>query len=216
MTRLLPTAKAGGTRRHAIPMWQSALSLTITAAMMVSLVMSGLKFSRDNLFQFFSVPTSSMSHTIEADDVVLALRYGGEPKRGDIVVFADVSDWLGRGPYLSTDIDRAQELLFNNGRYLVKRAIGIGGDEIECHGGELTVNGEVFVEPYLDPTVSQCGSGDFSTTVPSDHIFVLGDNRDNSADSRARLNTGKEFLPVSSVYGYVVTSGPSALTQERI
>ncbi|MBB5936002.1 signal peptidase I [Streptomyces zagrosensis] len=125
------------------------------------------------LYQPYTVPTDSMSPTIGKDDRVLAERVdGSDVHRGDVVVFRD-SVW-GDMP-------------------MVKRVVGVGGDKIACcdKQGRLTVNGKAIDEPYLaregraSPTM-------FSATVPGDHLFLLGDNRDTSVDSRGHLTDGDQ------------------------
>lgn len=120
------------------------------------------------LYQPYTVPTDSMAPTISKDDRVLAERVdGSEVHRGDVVVFRDAV-W-GDMP-------------------MVKRVVGVGGDKVTCcdKQGRLTVNGKAIDEPYLarrgaaSPTV-------FSATVPEDKLFLLGDNRDTSVDSRGHL-----------------------------
>ncbi|PNG92601.1 hypothetical protein SMF913_28066 [Streptomyces malaysiensis] len=120
------------------------------------------------LYKPYTVPTDSMAPTIGKGDRVLAQRIdGGEVRRGDVVVFRD-NVW-GDLP-------------------MVKRVIGVGGDRVECcdKQGRLRVNGKVLDEPYLRKG-EQASSTVFSTTVPKDRLFLLGDHRSDSLDSRVHL-----------------------------
>jgi signal peptidase I len=89
---------------------------------------------------------------------------------------------------------------------LIKRVIGVGGDKVVCcEAGRLTVNGVPLDEPYLfpgdDPSLEP-----FSVTVPKDHLWVMGDHRSVSEDSRAhRQQPGKGFVPVEDVIGRAFT-----------
>ena len=118
------------------------------------------------IVQAFRIPSESMVPTLEARDRVLANKFiyrFTEPERGDIVVFGSVENG---------DDDT-----------LIKRVVGLEGDEIRVQGGLLFVNGEPQEETYLneeEPFRGYYGPA----TVPEDHVFVMGDNRGNSADSR--------------------------------
>ncbi|MFF0204987.1 signal peptidase I [Streptomyces sp. NPDC005017] len=120
------------------------------------------------VYRPYTVPTRSMSPTIEAGDRVLAERVDGdEIRRGDVVVFKDAA-WANAP--------------------LVKRVVGIGGDTVACcTDGRLTVNGKEIDEPYL-PEGEAAESMAFPTvTVPKDRVFLLGDERAGSLDSTAHL-----------------------------
>lgn len=121
------------------------------------------------VYRPYTVPTSSMSPTIEAGDRVLAQRVdGGEVRRGDVVVFRDKS-WV-------TDAN------------VVKRVVAVGGDTVSCcTDGKLTVNGKQIDEPYL-PKGSVAETKKIPTvTVPEGRLFLLGDERQGSLDSSAHL-----------------------------
>jgi signal peptidase I len=86
----------------------------------------------------------------------------------------------------------------------VKRVIGIGGDQVRCHDGIVQVNGVNLKESsYVTIPTTNC-VGIWSVVVPPDHLWVLGDNRENSADSRAHMgDPGGGFIPVDDVVGKV-------------
>ncbi|PNE38729.1 signal peptidase I [Streptomyces noursei] len=133
------------------------------------------------IYRPYTVPTDSMTPTIAAGARVLAEKVNGsEIRRGDIVVFKDTS-W-GDLP-------------------MVKRVVGIGGDTVACCNkkGLLTVNGTPIEEPYLQgdgpasPTL-------FKATVPTGQLFLLGDHRNVSLDSRVHLTDGDHgSVPRSAV-----------------
>ncbi|MFJ9348709.1 signal peptidase I [Streptomyces sp. NPDC101237] len=121
------------------------------------------------VYRPYTVPTTSMTPTIDAGDRVLGQRIdGGDVRRGDVVVFHDTS-WV-------TNAD------------VVKRVVAVGGDTVACcTDGKLTVNGKQIDEPYL-PAGSQAELQGFPTvTVPKGRLFLLGDERQGSLDSTAHL-----------------------------
>ncbi|MGW4730841.1 signal peptidase I [Streptomyces shenzhenensis] len=121
------------------------------------------------VYRPYTVPTSSMTPTIDAGDRVLAERVdGGEIRRGDVVVFRDKT-WV-------TNAD------------VVKRVVAVGGDTVACcSDGKLAVNGEQIEEPYL-PKGDFAEMSDFPTVkVPEGRLFLLGDERHGSLDSTAHL-----------------------------
>lgn len=133
------------------------------------------------LYQPYTVPTDSMDPTVKAGDRVLAERIaGGEVHRGDVVVFQD-SVW-GSVP-------------------MVKRVVGVGGDKVDCCGkqGKLSVNGKALDEPYLKTTGPNSQSPFKSTKVPQGRLFLLGDHRVDSLDSRAHMDDDHGAVPRSAV-----------------
>ncbi|MEU3826323.1 signal peptidase I [Streptomyces sp. SID486] len=121
------------------------------------------------VYRPYTVPTSSMTPTIDAGDRVLAQRVdGADVRRGDVVVFED-----------KTWVDNAK---------VVKRVVAVGGDTVSCcTEGKLTVNGRQIDEPYL-PEGSLAELKGFGTvTVPEGRLFLLGDERQGSLDSTAHL-----------------------------
>lgn len=145
------------------------------------------------VFGQYSIPSGSMENTIMPGDAVFASQLTprfGELKRGDIIVFKDPANWL------STE----KQGMF--GGYLIKRLIGLPGDTVACAGGgaPITINGVAIDESsYIKPGVNPSDFA-FEVTVTSGHVFVLGDNRADSADSRFHADDGAHGLvPISDV-----------------
>jgi signal peptidase I len=105
------------------------------------------------------IPTDSMRPTLEPGDHVLLDKLI-EPRRGDLAVFVQA------------------------GQLMVKRVVGLGGDEIGIEDGELVVNGHIVYEPYVNHRLLD-GVYFGPVTVPAGYVFVMGDNRSNSTDSRS-------------------------------
>ena len=119
----------------------------------------------------FVVEGSSMHSTLETGDRVFVNKLSyrmHDPNRGDVVVLHEVTG--------------ASE------RDLIKRVIGLPGETIEMANCEVKIDGRTLQEPYLDPAVvthSECGLDFPPVLVPEDHVFVMGDNRGGSQDSRS-------------------------------
>ena len=122
-------------------------------------------FVRPFVVEAFWIPSASMVPTLKYGDRVLVNKFiyrFTEPQRGDIIVFKSVE---------------------GDGQDLIKRVVGVPGDEIAVRGGKLFVNGEPQKEPYVNKKYPD-KSFYAPTTVPKDHVFAMGDNRANSQDSR--------------------------------
>lgn len=148
------------------------------------------------LFGFYVIPSGSMMDTIEPGDRVITSKL--TPKvfklqRGDVVVFKDPDHWLRQ--------ENSGKL---GGDFLIKRLIGLPGDTVACEGPgkPVTVNGTAidessYIRPGVDPSAFS-----FSVKVTTGHVFVMGDNRSNSADSRYHQDDSSHGLvPVSDVVG---------------
>ena len=150
--------------------------------------------------QPFSIPSGSMEPTLKVGDRVivdkLAYRFG-TPQRGDVIVFD------GRGSFITPNSADPED---SSGNDFVKRVIGVGGDTVVCcgTGGRLSVDGVPLDESsYLFPGDAP-STVHFSVRVPAGELFVLGDHRSVSRDSRDHLgDPGGGFVPVDKVIGRV-------------
>jgi signal peptidase I len=172
------------------------------------------------LVQAFLIPSSSMEDTLLVGDRVLvskpSVRFG-EVSRGDVVVFTDPGGWLGPlgpGPggvrgMLRDAFEFVGVLPSDAEGHLIKRVIGVGGDRVRCCDaeGRLLVNGSPVDESAtLKPGVKP-SRDEFAVTVPAGELWVMGDNRPNSGDSRIHGT-----VPTSSVVGraFVIVWPPSS------
>ncbi len=184
---------------------------------LVQVVVAALVLSvlvRTFLIQAFYVPSSSMEDTLQRNDRIVVSKINTKftgVNRTDVVVFHDPSGWLGEGfpnPY-DTPVGRVLQFIgivpSNSGNDLVKRVIGVGGDVIECcaQDGALLVNGKPVTEQYLKPD-SRTDQVIFKILIPDGYIFVMGDNRGNSEDSRYHLDRNNGLVPLDEVVGRVV------------
>jgi signal peptidase I len=151
------------------------------------------------LAQSFSIPSGSMENTLQVGDHVMVDKltpwFGATPQRGEVVVFRDRLGWLdaegvpasnGSGLFGALRSGLTFIGLLPPGGYVVKRVIGVGGDDVRCTHGRLLVDGVAPREPYLDPDSRPC-AGSFDVRVPAGRLFVMGDHRSVSADSSHHL-----------------------------
>ncbi|WP_326618244.1 signal peptidase I [Streptomyces decoyicus] len=163
--------------------------------------------------QPFLIPSSSMENTLRIGDRVLvnklAYRFGSEPERGDVVVFDGTGSFVHReqGENPVTGLLRGAGAALGLARPAetdyVKRVIGIGGDRVTCcdKRGRIEVNGEPVSEAYLHPGDTP-SSVDFDIVVPEGKLWVMGDHRARSSDSRDHLgDPGGGTVPVDRVVG---------------
>lgn len=214
-----PSGPAGATgrrsRRTAAPAaggpltWLRETAIILLSALVLSLLVKTF------LVQAFWIPSQSMHDTLIEDDRILVNKLAPGPvalHRGDVVVFKDPGGWLDAQPAVGdgTGGRVVNDLLtfvglrpVDAGQHLVKRLIGLPGDVVSCQGPgqQVTVNGVALDEPYLAPGSDPCGMP-FSVTVPPGSLWVMGDNRDHSEDSRYHQgNPGGGAVPESNVVG---------------
>ena len=188
------------------------LPILVVVALVVSL------FIKTFVVQFFYIPSGSMENTLQIKDRVAVNKVPFISKsinRGDVVVFRDPNNWLpeivdyGTNKYVS----KAKSALVAVGvlpnptkQYLVKRVVGVAGDRIVCctKTGNLTINDVEVTEPYIYAG-NKPSEMTFDVTVPKGKIWVMGDHRGASADSRYHQDDiNKGFIPLSKVTGRVV------------
>ena len=194
-----PAARPGAGARSGrrLPVWQESL-LLVTAAVVLAVAVKAL------LVQAFYIPSASMEPGLVENDRILVQKvsywFGGSPERGDVVVFEDPGGWLGNTE--TDDPGPVQDLLsavglYPEGGHLVKRVVGVEGDVITCcdDQGRILVNGVPLDEDdYIaerPPGVTCNGPMvpcDWTAgPVPAGKLFVMGDNRSDSADSTVHL-----------------------------
>ena len=196
-------------RRGGLGPWLKEAAIIVVSALLLSMIIKTF------LFQAFFIPSGSMEETLAIGDRVLVTKLVPGPlsvHRGDIVVFRDPGGWLTpdgtqaatgwRG--LAIDALTFVGLLpQDSGEHLIKRVIGLPGDTVECCDaeGRVSVNGVAVVEPYLAPG-AEPSELEFSVVVPEDRLWVMGDNRQNSQDSRYKQgDPGGGTIPMGNVVG---------------
>ncbi len=169
------------------------------------------------MVQVFVIPSGSMEQTIQVGDRVLVDKltpwFGSKPTRGEVVVFKDPGGWLETDHGRSSDgpVLRAAKSVFSyvgllpsdDEQDLIKRVIGVPGDTVECCDpqGRLIVNGTPLDESYL-AAGNVPSRQTFKVTVPAGRLWVMGDHRDISADSRYHMaNPGGGTIPMGNVIG---------------
>jgi signal peptidase I len=188
------------------------LPVLVVVALVVSLLIKTF------LVQFFYIPSGSMENTLQVEDRVAVNKIpfiSQSIDRGDVVVFRDPNNWLPEMLDYGTNkyVAQAKSALVAVGvlpnpakQYLVKRVIGVEGDRIVCcsKDSKLTINGVEVTEPYIFAG-NKPSELEFDVTVPKGKLWVMGDHRGASADSRYHQeDINKGFIPVSKVTGRVV------------
>ena len=183
--------------------------ILVIVALAVSLIIKTF------LVQFFYIPSGSMENTLQINDRVAVNKLPFLSKsidRGDVVVFRDPANWLPEQYSQSQNkvVSKIKDGLVLVGvlpnpakQYLVKRVIGVAGDNVVGKDGVVTINGKVTTEPYIFAG-NKASELDFNITVPAGKVWVMGDHRGSSADSRYHqddVNNG--FVPLSKVTGQV-------------
>jgi signal peptidase I len=176
------------------------LPVLIVIALVIAIVIKTF------LVQAFYIPSESMEPTLQPGDRVLVCRictHVSDIHRGDVIVFSDPNPSPGGGRglvgglvhWLGEGIGVAQP----ENPDFIKRVIGLPGDTVELNQGQLFVNGERVDEPYLDPQIDTRPYGPI--TVKDGMLFVLGDNRAHSGDSRFEPPEGVGQVPIDKVIG---------------
>lgn len=197
-----PSKPAGG----GLVTWLKETAIVFGAVVLIMAIV------RLFVFQLFVIPSGSMENTLEVGDRIAVPKFLPH-HRGDVVVFADPGDWLGMTPAPRTAGQTALQFLGlqpdTSHNYLVKRIVGMPGDRVACCSpeGKLTVNGVAIDESaYLYREGGQpIAPSDFpfEVVVPAGHVFVLGDHRNNSDDSRCHLRAlgVGAFVPEDRIQG---------------
>ena len=219
------TPPRGSTRTRKPESWGGTvggLARELVIVVVGALIVSSL--IRAFLGQMFIIPSGSMENTLMINDRVVAQKFAGFDgelfTRGQVVVFADPGQWLNEPPVERGPVRQALEfvgVLPNTATgYLIKRVIGLPGDTVVCcdESGRFTVNGQPVDETgylYSDTGGQQVEPSTivFSVVVPAGRIFVMGDHRNASRDSRCHLSDVvpdepdglNGFVPIANVVG---------------
>ncbi|ADX73480.1 signal peptidase I [Pseudarthrobacter phenanthrenivorans Sphe3] len=201
-------AKSGGKSGGSPVMaWLKEVATVVVIAVVLSFLIKTF------LFRAFFIPSESMVRTLDVDDRIFVNLLVPEPfslSRGDVVVFRDTKGWLPPAPektqgpftWVQDGLTFVGLLPDNSEQHLVKRVIGLPGDHVVCcdADGKLTVNGTAINESYVNPAeVPQIRN--FDVVVPEGKVWVMGDNRNHSADSRAHMDSDGGFIDIDDLEG---------------
>jgi len=188
------------------------LPLLLVTAIIASVIVKAF------LFQAFYIPSGSMENTLRINDRVIVNKLGnylGHIDRGDVVVFVDPGNWL---PPITDSTSNTATRLLKDGlvsvgllpdpadQALIKRVIGVAGDHVVCcdKTGHLVINGKSIVEPYV-AAGNVPSDMKFDVKVPASSIWVMGDHRGASEDSRYHQDDPRKgMVPLSRVVGRAV------------
>lgn len=200
------THRHRASRRRGVVLFLRDVVVIVGAALIISFLIKTF------LVRTFYIPSASMQATLQVNDRIIVNQLVPElipVQRGDIVVFRDPGGWLPpRLEQPQAPLDAAAEWVLSlvgladsdSDEHLVKRVIGLPGDRIVCCNdlGQLSINGVPIDEPYvvLPPDTTNVSSRDFQDDVPEGTLWVMGDNRYDSSDSRVN-----GVVPIDDVVG---------------
>jgi len=200
-------------RGNAVLLFLRDVAVIIVSAVVISFLIKTF------LIRSFYIPSGSMEDTLLVNDRIIVNELVPQlvpVSRGDVVVFQDPGGWLRAAPTVEKNVlENVFEWLgsligltsTDSDNHLIKRVIGLPGDTVACCNdfGRITVNGVPINETSyvkLPPGVVRVSRDDFSVTVPDNALWVMGDNRNDSLDSRYnRDKPGNGFVPMSDVVG---------------
>jgi signal peptidase I len=188
-------------------LWLKEVATVVAIAIVLSFLIKTF------LFRAFYIPSESMVNTLDISDRIFVNLLVPEPfalQRGDVVVFRDTKGWLPQTPqeedgpftWFEDAVIFVGLLPDDTEQHLVKRVIGLPGDHVACcdAGGRLTVNGVPLNEGYVNKAEVP-ETKNFDVVVPAGKVWVMGDNRNHSADSRAHQDTNGGFIDLPDVEG---------------
>ncbi|MET4143481.1 signal peptidase I [Arthrobacter sp. UYCo732] len=187
--------------------WLKEVATVVVIAVVLSFLIKTF------LFRAFYIPSESMVSTLDINDRIFVNLLVPEPfaiSRGDVVVFRDTQGWLAETPakeagpftWVQDGLTFVGLLPDNSEQHLVKRVIGLPGDKVICcdDGGKLTINGSRINETYVNAAETPQIRA-FDVVVPEGKVWVMGDNRNHSADSRSHLDSNGGFVDLVDVEG---------------
>jgi signal peptidase I len=208
-------APARNSRKGGVWRFLRDVLIILLAAILISFLIKTF------LIRSFYIPSPSMEDTLDVNDRIIVNEL--QPKmfplqRGDVVVFQDPGGWLPPSPPADTNpvagfFDWLLSIVGltapDSNDHLIKRVIGLPGDHVTCCNafGQMSVNGVPLDEPYVKlPTgITAVSKDPFDVVVPKNSLWVMGDNRYDSADSRYnRDKPGNGFVPMDDVVGRAV------------
>ncbi|MBO0982233.1 signal peptidase I [Rathayibacter sp. SD072] len=202
-------------RRRGVLLFLRDVLIIFVVAVLVSFLVKTF------LIRSFYIPSSSMEQTLVENDRILVNELVPDLvpiSRGDVVVFRDPGGWLSPStepdvPPFQAAVDSALAIVGltapDSNDHLIKRVIGLPGDTVTCCTplGQVEVNGKPIDEPYvkLPDGVQAVSATPFDVVVPEGSLWVMGDNRYNSADSRYNTDKpGGGFVPIDNVVGRAI------------
>jgi len=206
--------QASRRRRRGVRLFFRDILFILIAALVISFLIKTF------LIRSFYIPSQSMENTLVPNDRVIVSLLTPELtplQRGDVVVFTDPGGWLTAEPITPQSSSALNDVLAflglaapNDNDHLIKRVIGLPGDKVSCCNvlGQVTVNGVPLHEPYitLPAGVTKSDPYTFSVTVPKGDLWVMGDNRNESADSAFHFykKDVDPFVPIGDVTGQAI------------
>ncbi|WP_309105438.1 signal peptidase I [Arthrobacter sp.] len=188
-------------------LWLKEVATVVAIAIVLSFLIKTF------LFRAFYIPSESMVNTLDISDRIFVNLLVPEPfalQRGDVVVFRDTKGWLPQTPqeedgpftWFEDAVIFVGLLPDHTQQHLVKRVVGLPGDHVVCcdAGGRLTVNGVPLDESYVNKAEVP-ETKNFDVVVPAGKVWVMGDNRNHSADSRAHQETNGGFIDLPDIEG---------------
>jgi signal peptidase I len=205
-----PGGRRSRSRGRSVALFARDILFIFLAALVISFIIKTF------FIRSFYIPSPSMTNTLQVNDrvIVSLLTPGLTPlKHGDVVVFTDPGGWLPSEHGISQPDSWVTDALAfiglaapDDNDHLIKRVIGLPGDHVACCSadGKLTINGVAITEPYINvPAGDPADKFQFSITVPKGELWVMGDNRNDSADSayHESIHDLSPFVPISAVTG---------------
>ena len=201
------TAEEDAPGSNVFLVWLKEIVTVVAIALVLSFLLKTF------LFRAFYIPTESMESTLDVNDrIFINLLVPGpfDLQHGDVVVFKDTQGWLAptekkpAGPmdWVGDSLEFVGLMADDNEQHLVKRVIGLPGDHVTCcdAGGRLSINGVPLDESYINPAETPKPE-QFDIVVPEGKVWVMGDNRNHSADSRSHQEINGGFVNIDDVEG---------------